>query len=107
MIEIKFRAWHKVSEIMLPDEKVNNLRFCIRNENVDLMQFTGQKDCNGIEIYEEDILENPAGVKGIVQFLDGSFCSVTSNGTYILTKAYLKNKKVIGNVYENTKRKSQ
>lgn len=41
MREIKFRAWHKIAEIMLPDEKVNNLRFCIRNENVDLMQFTG------------------------------------------------------------------
>lgn len=104
MREIKFRAWHKVAEIMLPDEKVNNLRFCIRNENVDLMQFTGQKDCNGIDIYEGDILENPECIKGTVEFLNGSFCSVTSNGTYILNNGYLKNKKVTGNIYETLDR---
>lgn len=63
-------------------------------------EFTGLKDCNGIDIYEKDIIENPEGIKGTVEFLNGSFCSVTSNGTYILNKGYLKNKKVTGNIYE-------
>lgn len=64
MREIKFRAWHKgQNEMFYPDGSVNVNGYTgltareifERFEDDQLMQFTGLKDKNGMEIYEGDI----------------------------------------------------
>lgn len=56
--EIKFRAWHKDEKVMMYDKRMGDcLRWCEEGQPVELMQYTGLKDKNGKEIYEEDIVK--------------------------------------------------
>ena len=65
MREIKFRVWDKESKEMLSDVSLWNDDFTsYLNEHIEylqdkceLMQYTGLKDKNGIEIYEGDIVK--------------------------------------------------
>jgi hypothetical protein len=73
--DIKFRAWDKHKNRMLTpiglndffhvdfDKNGNIVAFNGMGENVELMQFTGLHDKNGVEVYECDLLRYPAESK--------------------------------------------
>jgi uncharacterized phage protein (TIGR01671 family) len=105
---IKFRAWnkndsrsnermiygvtlHHDGQVIMPDG-------CLYN--YPLMQYTGIKDSEGVEIYEGDIvqwLDRDYAHNELIEY-DVEKCAFTLGGTYINTKVELS---VIGNIYEN------
>lgn len=118
MREIKFRAWDGVDiiyEVSIDNGNWYKTKNGKRSEfysvkDYPLMQYTGLKDKNGKEIYEEDIVENDFG--------KGSYVSGKVSGTVIWNEEEAKfdidsclldeclfrgNIEVIGNIYENKK----
>lgn len=83
--EIKFRAWHKNRKTFLDfDWAVDKLGRtfsildkCVYDEftdEIELMQYTGLKDMNGVEIYENDIVKAYRTCKSdLITFANGSF----------------------------------
>lgn len=79
MREIKFRAWDKVANDMLPNiqnhinDEIFAFGYMLNNyERFSIMQYTGLKDKNGKEIYEGDVLSH-GNHKLLVAFIDGCF----------------------------------
>ena len=75
MREIKFRAWdgeRMYWPYSLHFNNIGNVAYCI-NPNMDeirrpiLMQYTGLKDKNGVEIYEGDIIYYKYAMQGGIQ----------------------------------------
>jgi len=120
MREIKFRAYNKDWEMILPVKAVINngdwlsviainkttdgieheeWQDCEVGNEIEIMQYTDLKDKNGKEIYEGDIVRNLYEVYPVV-FESGMFC-INDLETPIWkmnTKDYWE---VIGNIYEN------
>ena len=84
MREIKFRAWDKEEkEVHEWDDLIPSvdLGYLFSNElgeydEYELMQYTGRKDKNGVEIYEGDIDQAENGDKSVIVFLlkAGTYC---------------------------------
>lgn len=118
MREIKFRAWVKghmaysssVFEMMFQDGHYfyhGGESHAPKAEDVAIMQYTGLKDCNGVEIYEGDIIEvedyyNNSEKSGIfaVSWYD-RHSGWRFNTCVAFHDFYISEYKVIGNIYEN------
>lgn len=81
-----------------------NMRDCV------VMQATGLKDKNGVDIFERDIIKNSNGSTGYVTYLqqEAGFVVVLKKRDYRLghrntgeSYAEATNHEVIGNIYEN------
>ncbi len=95
MREIKFRAWEKelkeiikVYNINFENEMINQDAAWRMFDEIVLMQYTGLKDKNGVEIYEFMEIDNMLEV----QFLNGCYVLINiSNNDIITLSTYLRN----------------
>ena len=128
MREIKFRAYIKNLGWMLPvsmidfenetiyvsldsDEWSNDpLEYDFDDKDIELMQYTGLKDKNGVEIYEGDIIRTAeygtgdrVNYRGYdlfnIIFKDGAFRLDSKYRAYFLNDGF--HCEIIGNIYEN------
>lgn len=130
MREIKFRAWYTkyprkgmhyfVELVSYPDESTevnligNNYQdsFVPDDSCLELMQYTGLRDCKGAEIYEGDIVKVDTGLEELhvsrVDFKHGCFVFQSIMSPKFSTMALfvgfgdaMEYCEVIGNIYEH------
>lgn len=96
MREIKFREWDSDNQEMRSWEDIKDDRLS-QSPSLELLQYTGQKDSKGTEIYEGDIVKTEHNT-GEVKW--------HHNGYYVISPTMAnaveaKSGEVIGNIYEN------
>ena len=103
MREIKFRVWDWVEKQMC------HVIAADFQDNADLMQYTGVKDKNGVEIYEGDVIRHPTGKYGTDFEIKWSpiLCGFTAmqiesgHPSPQLNQGNMCYFEVVGNIYEN------
>lgn len=123
MRELKFRAWKKPNGIEkgfmyfperlflnsngkvwhIDGEKFSN-SYVLEHGFAVLMQYTGLKDKNSVEIYEGDIVKHPLGIIAeIIYDESGAFVAHYKHANAIRFEylTFIKSCEIIGNIYEH------
>ena len=106
MREIKFRAWSKERMIMWHEiQKTTYFETFLTDESGVVMQYTGKKDKNGVEIYESDILSLIYGSINMIGYVkledSGEWIIYKDEGNYLGVHHNISRIKLIGNIHEN------
>jgi len=112
--EIKFRAYHngfngEDAQMLHSNHPLDACRWAAEGQDIELMQYTGLKDKNGVEVYEGDILkdinlcdQDQHGI--LVSFKNNAWCFDHKNyhlfGEHI-NDNWIESLKVVGNIHEN------
>jgi len=102
---IKFRAWDRDGKTMHHNFEINSFSGIVHvidwdsetsnKKNWELMQYTGLKDKNGVDIYEGDVVKSTRGMLFEVLWMDKGRWNITSSGT--VDTSY----EIVGNKFEN------
>lgn len=98
MIEVK--SIHFGTEKVIVSHKFGNVSLSF--DDIELMQFTGMKDCNGVDIYEGDILAREYFMNWVVIYQDSGFRIYNGRNpwpSFPITD--LTDRMVVGNIYEH------
>ena len=107
--ERKHRAWHIESEKMIYDSSANIFKWISEGQPIEVMDHSGLKDKNGVEIYESDIVVVYDMEPIVIEYKNGGF---GYNALFVKDdfigicghnhrEWLLEGMKVIGNIYEN------
>lgn len=114
--EIKFRGWNVVGKKMVDLKAITAFAldatlsqddlFLPFSEDIVLMQFTGLKDKNGIEVFEGDIIQPYVSSNHKVEicqirYLDRAFCMAFPEDESKMDTVWYYDFEVIGNIYQN------
>lgn len=119
MREFKFKAFNRKTKRMLNLYDITPLALDIEcdgvfipfEDHIEIIQYTGMKDCDGVEIYEGYILNNNDDIllcPWLISFRDGcygvqniSINKKLSNWFFRISKDDVSSRRIIGNIYEN------